>query len=665
MIRKKKPQATIVRTRIALPPISASATAPDHSTLVRPQARTAPPADARTSLRPGWGSTPPLWPTSAPDSEPPCPRPDPPGSGPPFVPPTPDPSVPKASGAGTAVRRRPGPPLPAPDGASKLDDSRVDPIVAPAVEPLVDRSAGPGENPAETSSPRPGSGKMLTGSLFIPAGASRRERRRQQQETRRVGWSDRRARTEADRQERRAVRRETRDTTILPSGGERRRNALRSYRPLKVQPHRATSDHLAGVYPFLAEAGLGSRGMYIGPDSYSGSAFVFDPFVLYQLDILTNPNILVAGDLGTGKSTFAKSLTTRSIAFGRRVYVPGDPKGEWSVVARAVGGQAIELGRGLRTRLNPLDEGTRPKVWAAADGTHEPMTDQLWRAVVKGRRQDLLKAVTQSAVGRDLASVEVTALFAALDTTVDTHPEPTLPHVVAALFDPASAVAGSTQAELLADGRVAAHALNRLVAGDLAGLFDGPSTTRFDPTLPMVSLDLSRISGSDQLIALVMTCSSSWMEASLQDPESPQRFIVYDEAWRTLREPSLLARMQSQWKLARALGVSNMMVIHALSDLDAVGEANSQSRNLALGLLRDCATKVIYAQEPDQIERTCAGLGLSSAEGAELLRLVKGEALWRVGQDRSFIVGHRITHGPGSEKEMFDTNARMLDVGDR
>jgi hypothetical protein len=434
-----------------------------------------------------------------------------------------------------------------------------------------------------------------------------------------------------------------------------------------VQPHRATSDQLGGVYPFLAEAGLGGDGIYTGTDSYSGSAFVYDPFVLYQKGVITNPNILVAGDLGTGKSTFAKSLTARSIPFGRRVYVPGDPKGEWSVVARAVGGQAIELGRGLRTRLNPLDEGVRPHVWVAADGTPEAMTDDLWRAVVLGRRQDLLKAVTQSALGRDLGSVEVTALFAALAAATHQTETPTLPDVTTALHHPPIDVAGSTKAQLLEDGRPAAHALNRLVTGDLAGLFDGPSTARFDPNLPMVSLDLSRISGSDQLIALVVTCASSWMEAALQDPESPQRFIVYDEAWRTLREPSLLARMQSQWKLARALGICNMMIIHALSDLDAVGEANSQSRNLALGLLRDCSTKVIYAQEPDQIDRTCAGLGLSSAEGAELLRLVRGEgeALWRVGQERSFIVNHRITDGPGSERELFDTNARMLDARDR
>jgi hypothetical protein len=41
--------------------------------------------------------------------------------------------------------------------------------------------------------------------------------------------------------------------------------------------------------------------------------------------------------------------------------------------------------------------------------------------------------------------------------------------------------------------------------------------------------------------------------------------------------------------------------------------------------------------------------------------LARGEALWRVDQERSFIVNHRITDGPGSERELFDTNARMLD----
>jgi hypothetical protein len=40
--------------------------------------------------------------------------------------------------------------------------------------------------------------------------------------------------------------------------------------------------------------------------------------------VLTNPNIFLAGQIGRGKSMLAKSLAARGVAFGRRVYVPGD-----------------------------------------------------------------------------------------------------------------------------------------------------------------------------------------------------------------------------------------------------------------------------------------------------------------------------------------------------
>jgi len=42
------------------------------------------------------------------------------------------------------------------------------------------------------------------------------------------------------------------------------------------------------------------------------------------------------------------------------------------------------------------------------------------------------------------------------------------------------------------------------------------------------------LQGSDQLIAMVMTCASAWMEPARSDPEGGQRWVVYDEAWRLL-----------------------------------------------------------------------------------------------------------------------------------
>ena len=418
----------------------------------------------------------------------------------------------------------------------------------------------------------------------------------------------------------------------LPALGPPGPEALRALRHLRLPTHRATSNVLAGAYPFLAEAGLGSEGVYVGQDVWSGGGFCFDPWELYRQGVLTNPNCVLAGVVGKGKSCLAKSLATRSIAFGRRVYVPGDPKGEWSIVARAVGGAAIELGGGSANRLNPLDPGPRP-----AD-----LTGEAWAQLVHTRRRVLLGSLTESALGRPLASVEHTAVDAALHEAVSRADVPTLPAVVDALLSPAASVPGATREQLERDGRDVGHALRRLVKGDLARLFDGPSTVVFDPFLPMVSLDLSQIQGSDQLMAMVMTCASSWMEATLSDARSGQRWVIYDEAWRLLRQPVLLARMQSQWKLSRGLGIANLLIIHRLSDLDAAGDESSQSRALARGLLGDCSTKIIYQQEASEAGRTARELGLTSAELQQLPELQGAEGLWRVGQ-RSFIVRHIAT----------------------
>ncbi len=482
--------------------------------------------------------------------------------------------------------------------------------------------------------------------FFTPSDVGRRGRWSRRSAARRRGSEARGSLVAARRESLRAEREAAAEAAYLPAGGEAGTDALRSMRRLRLPSHRATSEVLAGAYPFLAEAGLGSDGVFVGQDAWSGGGFCFDPWVLYAQGVITNPNCLLAGVLGKGKSCLAKSLATRSIAFGRRVYVPGDPKGEWTAVAKAVGGQAIELGGGNDNRLNPLDPGPR----AAGQ------SDQAWAATVRTRRRVLLGSLAESSLGRPLRAMEHTALDAALTAACSDTATPTLPMVVCALLEPRLGQSGVTVDQLTVDGREVGHALRRLVSGDLSGLFDGPSTVTFDPSLPLVSLDMSRIQGSDQLVAMVMTCASAWMEAALSDPEAGQRWVIYDEAWRMIRQPALLARMQSQWKLSRGLGIANLMVIHRLSDLDAVGGADSEARALAQGLLADCSTKIIYQQETSEAPHTADVLGLSVAERAQLPDLQVGEGLWRVGQ-RAFVVRHLVTEG---ELLLFDTNFRML-----
>jgi hypothetical protein len=487
-------------------------------------------------------------------------------------------------------------------------------------------------------------GRVRVAEMFV-TNESRGAARRRRAEAQALGRAVLRERTGEKRRDAKGRTTMAKDSSYLPMRGENRPQALRTYVPAKAPSVQVTANVAAMAYPFLAEAGLGSRGVLVGYDAWSGAAYVYDPFTLYERSVLTNPNMLIAGVIGRGKSALCKSLVTRNIAVGRRVFVPSDPKGEWTSVAMAVGGFAIELGGSSSNRLNPLDAPPRPSGYNDGD----------WVVDVRRRRRDLIGALTAASLERNLRAVEHTALDVALDMTVAENDVPLLRGVVERLLNPVHDMLGSTRQQLREDGRESGHALQRFVEGDLKGLFDGPSTVEFDPTMPMVSIDMSRIGGSDTQIAMVSTCAGAWMESALSDPNGGQRFLVYDEAWRLLKSPALLARMQSQWKMSRALGIANVMVIHRLSDLDAVGDENSESRNLALGLLADCSTKVIYAQERGEASATGRRLGLSEVEIEQLPGLARGQGLWRVGE-RSFLVNHRMTQG---ELALFDTNARM------
>ncbi|NEA72602.1 ATP-binding protein [Streptomyces sp. So13.3] len=489
--------------------------------------------------------------------------------------------------------------------------------------------------------------------LFVPRKTSRAEQR-----AARAGFAT--ARRQARLAETPAMRRdqETFDPDLRPTYPISGRPGPASARggKLALSAHRMTTATVSGAYPFLAEGGLGADGIYIGRDVHAEAAFCYDPFSLYssgRIEGFTNPNAVLAGIIGMGKSALAKSIAMRAIAHGYRVYVPCDPKGEWTAVAHALGGYTIALGPGLPGRLNPLDAPARPA----------SVKEEDWSTEIRKRRLLLLAGLARTVLKRDLLPMEHTALDLALDVVVtDAASRGTVP-----LLGDIAHILGSPQRldRALGDhtGRIGpaaqdlAHAVRRLVHGDLSGMFDAPSTVAFDPTTPMLSIDLSRLGGSgdDTALVLAMTCASAWMESALSDPDGGRRWVIYDEAWRVMRHVGLLERMQSQWKLSRGLGIANLMVIHRLSDLLSAGNAGSRGRVLAEGLLADCSTRIIYRQEPDQLTAAASLLGLTGVETQAVSGLTKGRGLWKVA-GRSFITQH-ILHP--AERQLFDTDARM------
>ncbi|HEX8104579.1 MAG TPA: hypothetical protein VF533_18325 [Solirubrobacteraceae bacterium] len=408
--------------------------------------------------------------------------------------------------------------------------------------------------------------------------------------------------------------------------------------------HRATTANAQAIYPFVAEGGLGGRGVYIGRDLY-GASFAYDPFALYEQRLLTNPNMLVLGEVGSAKSSLVKTYLYRQALFGRIPWI-ADPKGEYAPLARALGAEPVRLEPGGDVRLNPIARGAG------------------WQSQLM-----LLQAVCASALGRHLRPEEEGALREALRLLNDrSGGEPTLPMVVELLFRPTAEMAErivTTPDQMAATARAAALGLQRLCEGDLKGMFDGPTSAHLDLSGRAVVFDLSAFYDSAAL-GIGMTCASAWQRAAIAalhaeadraGVAAPKVVNVFDEAWRVVGILGIGEWLQDSFKRSRAYGIQNLVVTHRLSDLSAAGAAGSREVALAEGLLHDAHTRVIYRQVEDEVPHTRELLGLTSLEAEILPALDPGVALWKVGT-RSFLVQHRISD---VEVPIVDTDGRMLD----
>jgi type IV secretory pathway VirB4 component len=398
--------------------------------------------------------------------------------------------------------------------------------------------------------------------------------------------------------------------------------------------HRVTTRHAQAIYPFTAAGGLGGRGAFIGRDA-SGGAFCFDPWVLYEQGVLDDPNAIVLGKLGQGKSALVKTFLWRMLLFGRRAFVL-DVKREYGPLCDAVGVRPVSLAPGGGVRLNPL--AARPEEHAQID---------------------LLRAIATTAIGGPVTQVEAGALREAL-RTVRRHGrsavgaggepaggrgEPTLPEIAAVLFNPPAEMAAALQTDpeqLAMESRRAALALQDLCEGPLKGIFDGPTTPGLDLDAKLLVLDLHAVRDSPA-VGILMACATAWMGAQLartaERSDRARMINVADESWKIIQHPGLGEWFQSNFKLARQFGVMNLVVLHKLADLQTVGDAGSRAARIAEGLIADASTRIVYHQDESQVQVTRELLGLSATEARLLTQLSSGQALWRVGA-RSFVVQH-------------------------
>jgi hypothetical protein len=410
-------------------------------------------------------------------------------------------------------------------------------------------------------------------------------------------------------------------------------------------PVRVSTNQAQAIYLPTAAPGLGDSGVIIGREVYSGKGYIYDPFLLYGQQ-LPAPHWLVLGESGNGKSSLEKTYVLRQLRFHDRQVVVLDAQGEdgvgeWNLIAQALGITPIRLDPGLRSadaiRLNPLD----PAI---------TLTGQL----------ALLRTIVEVATGRPIDERSGYALKAAHATVraeaMRAGCQPILHDVVEALREPTQLSADEMNVDLeevRAWGLDVALVLDRLVDGDLAGMFDGPTTIGVNLDAPLIVFDLSHLDRNSIGMPILMAIVGVWLEHTWLRPDRIKRIFLVEEAWHIINSPSVAQLFQRLLKFGRRLGLSFVAVVHHLSDV-IEGAASSE----AAAILKMASTRTIYAQKADEARATGRVLGLPRWAVEIIPTLSPGIAVWDVNGDVQ-VVKHIITE---AERPLVFTDRAMTEV---
>lgn len=395
---------------------------------------------------------------------------------------------------------------------------------------------------------------------------------------------------------------------------------------LAMRWSRSSTAQMRGLALAEARPPSTTRGLALGVEVLGGWPVFHDPFTLYGSDGFSSPNVVVFGDLGSGKSVSAKTWVMRNLMVGRRVVVVdkklqdlggGVRAGEYSAMARALGFSPVTLKVGEGgLRINILD----PAI--AGDGGAGLAGQQL-----------LLEAVASAAVGRPLSERERKALRvarrAAVEAAAASGRVAHVGDVTRVLLSPdpgVGALAGvEGPGELAEWGRDVGFALERLVSEELAGLIDGPTDPAVAVDGALTVFDISSLPDEGPAVGVMMTVLNTWLHSMVsRTPDTVPTLFVVDEAWHVADgDFARIARKNA--KLARGLGMSNMTILQHPGDIHAGSPA--------VAMIQEAQTAFVFRQDKlDDARAVCALFGWDEQEWAgQLQRLRTGVCAVKIG----------------------------------
>ena len=369
---------------------------------------------------------------------------------------------------------------------------------------------------------------------------------------------------------------------------------------MRISKLRATTAEWSSAYPWHFGGSIPSVGPIVGVDHLSGGApFGIDPFAWVNDGIAQNPNIVIAGAPGNGKSALVKQILWWLVgAFGCR-FVATDVKGEYTPLARVLGVPILDLRPGGDTKVNPLE--------------------------VPQGRLEFAHALAALCLERPLLAVERAALSGAVRLLPD---RPLVSDLAAILREMPAALCDDLampRDAALDDTKDLRFGFGELLHGVHAGMFDGHTNIDLAGSPSGFVVDVSGCGTDDRTLRFALLAGMRAVD-QLVGNTSGHTLLVNDETWRLAGNRDTVIWLQHSFKLGRQRGQANIIVVHRLAELG--GQADGATGEIASRLVSDADTHILFRQgdQHDAVD-TVTRLGLPGAATSIVARLPKHRCL--------------------------------------
>lgn len=378
-----------------------------------------------------------------------------------------------------------------------------------------------------------------------------------------------------------------------------------------------------------------AEGILVGRDLISRTPVAHDPFTAYKKGLIDSPNVVILGDVGTGKSSLLKTcyVVRPMVLKNRRVVVvdkklqqrsDGTAEGEYAALARSVGVEPIRLRLdGEGSRLNILD----PLLLGGGDRGATGQYEILHAAAVLANDGHKLTAWE----GKALRVAHKRALIAAEGKART----PVLADVVELLGNVDTDMFGQLSAEsrekMHISGTTVRYVLDRLLS-EMGALFDGETSRNISLHDKLTVFDISDLPDSGPSISLAMMITNMWLLGTMRaDPGKPTNFNT-DEGWH-LVGGAAGEQVKARAKLSRGLGLSNVVAMHHISDIPA--------DDPAVAFIKEARTVHLYAQATaDEALHSAQLFNLKPGAEHALMALEKGVHLLKIGSNAEIRTEH-------------------------